>query len=97
MSKYVSLSRGFMVAGIIGFLLSFFIMKYSRDWGFTFAIFFGFIFIASFISMTKADVGDKQAYKELAIHEEDFDEKLEKQEKEFLEKTQQTKIKTKAK
>lgn len=70
MSKYVQLSRGFMLIGIFGFLISLiFIMQYSKDWGFTFTIFFAFIFIASLISTGKGDVNDPEIDKELAIHE----------------------------
>jgi hypothetical protein len=70
MGKYVALNRGFMLVGIFGFLISLiFIMQYNKDWGFTFSIFFAFVFIASIISMSNATMGDKEAEKELAIHE----------------------------
>jgi multisubunit Na+/H+ antiporter MnhB subunit len=70
MAKFITLSKSFMVAGIIGFLVSvIFIWKYSKDWGFTLGIFFAFIFIASLISMSNTAVGDPDGYDELAIHE----------------------------
>jgi len=47
----------------------FFVWKYSMSWGFTFAVFFIAAFIASVISMTKADFTDKEYQQELAIHE----------------------------
>jgi hypothetical protein len=68
--KYAHLSAGFMLTSIIGFLISsFFIWKYSVSWGFTFSLFFGIMFVASIISMTKADFTDKDEQQELAIHE----------------------------
>jgi len=68
--KYAHLSAGFMLTSIIGFLISvFFIWDISIPWGFTFALFFGIMFVASIISMTKADFTDKEYQQELAIHE----------------------------
>ncbi|MEM4260376.1 MAG: hypothetical protein QXG00_04025 [Candidatus Woesearchaeota archaeon] len=70
MGKYIQLSRGFMLIGIFGFLISLiFITQYSLDWGTTLTIFFGFIFLASLISTEKGDYNDKEIDKELAIHE----------------------------
>ncbi len=68
--KYAHLSAGFMLTSIIGFLVSaLFVMPISESWGFTFALFFTIMFVASIISMTKADFTDKELQGELAIHE----------------------------
>ena len=68
--KYAHLSAGFMLTSIVGFLISvFFLWKISLSWGFTFALFFGIMFIASIISMTKADFTEDDMQQELAIHE----------------------------
>ena len=49
------LSGGYMVTSLVGFLISaFYIMPNSRQWGFTFVLFFTLMFIASLISMTYA-------------------------------------------
>lgn len=54
--KWAPLSAGFMLVAIFGFLISvWFIMDLSVSWGFTFSFFFVVMFIASFISMTKAE------------------------------------------
>jgi preprotein translocase subunit SecF len=68
--RYAHLSAGFMLTSIIGFLVSvFFVWKYTISWGFTFALFFAIMFVASVVSMTKADFTDKEVQQELAIHE----------------------------
>ena len=68
--RYAHLSAGFMLTSIIGFFISvFFIWKISLSWGFTFSLFFLMMFVASIISMTKADFTDKAYQQELAIHE----------------------------
>jgi hypothetical protein len=68
--KYAHLSAGFMLTSIVGFLISvFFLWKISLSWGFTFAVFFGIMFVASIISMTKADFTSDDMQQELAIHE----------------------------
>lgn len=68
--RYAHLSAGFMLTSIMGFLISvFFVWQYSLSWGFTFALFFLIMFVASMISMTKADYTDKELQQELAIHE----------------------------
>jgi hypothetical protein len=68
--KYAHLSAGFMLTSIVGFFISaFFIWKYSMSWGFTFSLFFLIMFVASIISMTKADFSKKEYQQELAIHE----------------------------
>ena len=49
------LSGGFMLTSIVGFIVSFFyILPESRNWGFTFVLFFTLMFVASTISMTYA-------------------------------------------
>ena len=49
------LSGGYMVTSLVGFLISaFYIMPNSKQWGFTFVLFFTLMFIASLISMTYA-------------------------------------------
>lgn len=54
--NYAPLSSGFMLISIIGFLVSvFMVMGWSESWGFTFALVFTLMFIASFVSMTKAE------------------------------------------
>lgn len=51
----VPLKSSFMVTSIIGFFVSvYYVMSLSKTWGFTFAVFFGMMFIASIISMTYA-------------------------------------------
>jgi hypothetical protein len=69
--KYAHLSAGFMLTSIAGFFVSVFLVwKMSVSWGFTFALFFGIMFVASIISMTKADFTDKEMQQELGIHQE---------------------------
>ncbi|MGV8162077.1 MAG: hypothetical protein ACP5N2_01945 [Candidatus Nanoarchaeia archaeon] len=54
--RYAPLSSGFMVTSIIGFLVSIWlIMDWSIAWGFTFSLFFAMMFIASLVTMTKAE------------------------------------------
>jgi len=68
--KVAHLSAGFMLTSIVGFFIAvFFVWKYSISWGFTFALFFTIMFVASIISMTHADFTDKEYQQELAIHE----------------------------
>ena len=67
--KYAHLSAGFMLTSIIGFFISvFFVVKVSETWGFTFCVFFVIMFIASVMSMTKADPMDKSYDEELGVH-----------------------------
>jgi hypothetical protein len=55
--KIAPLHGSFMVAAIIGFLATaFLVMPYYRDWGFTLLVFFAVLFIAAMISMTKSPV-----------------------------------------
>ena len=55
--KIAPLHGSFMIVAIIGFLATaFLIMPNNRDWGFTLLVFFAVLFIAAFISMSKAPV-----------------------------------------
>ena len=48
-----TLSGGFMLTSIVGFLISaFYVAPSSATWGFTFVLFFTMMFIAAMISMT---------------------------------------------
>lgn len=54
--EWAPLSAGFMLTSILGFFISIWlIMGLSTTWGFTFTLFFVIMFIASLISMTKAE------------------------------------------
>ncbi len=66
----VPLTSGFMLISIIGFLVSvYFVMDLSATWGFTFALFFTIMFIASIISMSNIEAEERYGWEELAIHE----------------------------
>jgi hypothetical protein len=66
--KYAPLSSGFMVVSIIGFLVSVWMVSdWSASLGFTLALFFVIMFIASVVSMTKAEPIPEHM-EELAIH-----------------------------
>ena len=55
--KIAPLSGGFMITAIAGFLFSaLYILPKNLSWGVMLLIFFSTMFIASFISMTKAPV-----------------------------------------
>ncbi|MBN2052533.1 hypothetical protein JW756_03445 [Candidatus Woesearchaeota archaeon] len=70
--RHVPLTSGFMLTSILGFLISIlFVMKLSVTWGFTFALVFLIMFIASIISMSKIEADDKYGLNELAIHDKD--------------------------
>lgn len=54
--EWAPLSAGFMLTSILGFMISiWFVMDLSKTWGFTFTFFFIIMFLASLISMTKAN------------------------------------------
>ncbi|MEM3374318.1 MAG: hypothetical protein QXE31_03795 [Candidatus Woesearchaeota archaeon] len=54
--QYAPLSGAFMATSILGLMISiFFVYKHYPDWGITFSIVFGIMFISSIISMTVAD------------------------------------------
>jgi len=70
MAKNLPFSSGFMLTSIIGFFVSvFFVMKISPTWGFTFALVFVIMFVASIITMSQIEAEDKYSLKELAVHE----------------------------
>jgi hypothetical protein len=59
--KIAPLHGSFMVVAIIGFFATaFLIMPKNRDWGFTLLLFFAILFIAAFVSMSKAPVITKE-------------------------------------
>ncbi len=67
--EWAPLSAGFMLTSILGFFISIWlIMDLSVTWGFTFTLFFVIMFIASLISMTKAEPVPEHM-DTLAIHE----------------------------
>lgn len=71
MAKNLPFSSGFMLTSILGFLISvLFVMNYSETWGFTFALVFVLMFIASIVTMGHIDAEDVYALKELAVHEQ---------------------------
>jgi hypothetical protein len=52
-SNVAPLSGGYMITSIVGFIISaMYVYPKSERWGFTFAIFFALMFVASLISMT---------------------------------------------
>ena len=66
----VPFTSGFMLTSILGFLISvLFVMKISLTWGFTFALVFVILFVASVVSMGRIEAEDVISMKELAIHE----------------------------
>ncbi len=64
------LPHEWMLAGIIGFFISVFHVYpvWSHTWGFTFAVFFTMIFIASVVSMSWSGTSEEDLL-ELAIHD----------------------------
>ena len=51
--KVAPLTGGYMMTSIVGFLISvMYVYDVSNRWGFTFALFFFLMFVASLISMT---------------------------------------------
>jgi len=79
MAKVVPLSSSFMLTSILGFLISvFFVMQISISWGFTFALVFVIMFIASIINMSQLEAEDRYALKSLAIHEKGHYQKRKK-------------------
>jgi hypothetical protein len=66
--RYAPLSSGFMLISMIGFLVSaLMISGWSESWGFTFSLIFTMMFIASMVSMTKAEPITEHM-ESLAIH-----------------------------
>jgi hypothetical protein len=65
----IPLSSSFMLTSILGFFVSvYFVMQLSTTWGFTFALFFVIMFIASIVSISNIDPDDRDAHNVLAIH-----------------------------
>ena len=60
--KIAPLSSSFMIVAIVGFLLTAFLIK-DLSWKFTLLLFFAVMFIAAFISMTRAPVPMTEAKK----------------------------------
>ena len=56
--KIAPLPASFMIASIVGFLASAYLLE-ELSWKFTLLLVFAVMFIASFISMTKAPVVEK--------------------------------------
>ena len=57
--KFAPLSGGYMAASILGIFISLmYVYKQSPDWGVTFTIVFGIMFVASIVSMTAAEPND---------------------------------------
>ena len=57
--KIAPLSGSFMLVAIVGFFITAFLIK-DFSWKFTLLLFFAVMFIAAFISMTKAPVVTKE-------------------------------------
>jgi len=54
LSKVAPLTSSFLAASMLGFLISvYYVWKVNETWGFTFAILFAYMFIASMISMRR--------------------------------------------
>ena len=70
MVRNVPFSSGFMLTSILGFLVSvLFVMKISLTWGFTFALVFVIMFVASVVNMSHVEAEDKYSMSLLGIHE----------------------------
>ena len=74
MAKHTPLTSSFMLTSIIGFFVAvFFVMRMdmpgAETWGFTFALFFVIMFVASVVNMSHVEAEDKYGMQELAIHE----------------------------
>ena len=63
------LPHEWMLVSIMGFLVSTMLIypEWSATWGFTFAVFFAIMFIASVISMSNAGLSEEELV-ELAVH-----------------------------
>ncbi len=73
-SQYVPLPHEYMLIGIIGFFVSIFtIWSMSKTWGFTLAVFCLILFLASVVSMSKAELSDEHI-EPLKIHEKSGDD-----------------------
>lgn len=68
--KAAPLSSTFMIASIIGFIVSvFYVTQLSVKFGAAFSLVFLLMFLSSFISMSKAPLDDETVDKDLSIHE----------------------------
>ncbi len=68
MADFVPLPHEWMLASIIGFFISIFLVwDWSKTWGLTFTLFFIIMFIASMVSMTAAGTSEEELV-ELAVH-----------------------------
>lgn len=68
MNRLTPLPHEWMLAGIIGLLISvLYIYDQSKTWGFTLALFFGVILVASLVSMHGSSVAEEDLV-ELAVH-----------------------------
>jgi multisubunit Na+/H+ antiporter MnhB subunit len=57
--RFAPLSGGYMAASILGIFISMmYVYEKSPDWGVTFTVIFGIMFIASVVSMTAANPND---------------------------------------
>jgi hypothetical protein len=57
--KFAPLSGGYMGVSMLGIFISLmYVYKQSPDWGVTFTIVFGIMFVASIVSMTTANPND---------------------------------------
>lgn len=57
--RFAPLSGGYMAASILGIFISLmYVYRQSSDWGVTFTVIFGIMFVASVISMTAANPDD---------------------------------------
>lgn len=64
------LSSTFVIASILGFIVSvFYVTRISVKFGAAFSLVFLMMFLASFISMSKAPINDKTVDDDLSIHE----------------------------
>ena len=68
MKTFAPLPHEWMLASIIGFLISVLqVWNWNKTWGFTFALFFAIMFVASVVSMDSAGTEDEEII-ELAVH-----------------------------
>ena len=68
-NRFVPLPHEWMLIAIIGFFITvFMVWDASKTWGFTLAVFFLIMFIASIVSISGAGLSEEELA-ELAIHE----------------------------
>lgn len=62
--KVAPLHASFMLAGILGFMISvIYLPKYSLNWAFAFGLVFFLMIIAALFSMAKGELGEPQLHK----------------------------------